>query len=345
MKKLLFLATLIVALGIYNACEKSDKLIDEQSVYVIKPEIYSENGYLVVQNFVTADSLRMLLQNKSLEEQSNWEDQIGFKSAKMFRAQASDKLAGFEVYDDAKRYAEELVEEGYFNMIDSSLCYPFSDYSWDCILNKDGIIKIGDVLYCFQKDAQIAITDGNKKTLNQYLKYPENCDTSLVRVYSYEKLKSTLPTDYGTVKSERMYSEGGGVRWTFYFRYGEKTFLITDAWGNLITVQNGLKYYLYFHKEKKGTFGWRDSKGYFCHQHLSYNLGGNYDSYQGGYSTNFTDMTPAPDYTQINTSELSNVYLDVKEWIFEWPLSPIPSSYPGTANHKQFFLQWETHFS
>ena len=74
-------------------------------------------------------------------------------------------------------------------------------------------------------------------------------------------------------------------------------------------------------------------------------MGGNYDSYQGGYSTNFTDMTPAPDYTQINTSELSNVYLDVKEWIFEWPLSPIPSSYPGTANHKQFFLQWETHFS
>jgi len=51
-----------------------------------------------------------------------------------------------------------------------------------------GIIKIGDVLYCFQKDAQIAITDGNKKTLNQYLKYPENCDTSLVRVYSYESL-------------------------------------------------------------------------------------------------------------------------------------------------------------
>ena len=331
MKKLLFLATLIVALGIYNACEKSDKLIDEQSVYVIKPEIYSENGYLVVQNFVTADSLRMLLQNKSLEEQSNLEDQIGFISAKMFRAQASDKLAGFEVYDDAKRYAEELVEEGYFNMIDSSLCYPFSDYSWDCILNKDGLIKIGNVLYCFQKDAQICVIDGSKKTLNQFLSNPKSCDTSLVKVRTFPKLKSTLPTNYGTVVSKTVYSEGRGVRWTLSFCYGAQTMLVTDAWGNLITIQNGLKYYLYFHKEKKGTFGWRDSKGLFSHQHLSYNLGGNYDPYEGGYSINFTNMTPAPGYTQINYSELSNVYLDVKIWIFEWPLSPIPSSYPGTA--------------
>jgi len=249
----------------------------------------------------------------------------------MFRAQASDKLAGYDDYDNAKRYAEQLVEEGYYNMKDSSLCYPFLDYSWDCILNKDGLIKIGNVLYCFQKDAQICVIDGSKKTLNQFLSNPKSCDTSLVKVRTFPKLKSTLPTNYGTVVSKTVYSEGRGVRWTLSFCYGAQTMLVTDAWGNLITIQNGLKYYLYFHKEKKGTFGWRDSTGLFSHQHLSYNLGGNYDPYEGGYSINFTNMTPAPGYTQINYSELSNVYLDVKIWIFEWPLSPIPSSYPGTA--------------
>ena len=338
MKKLLLCkriltCMLIAFLGIFTACEKSDEIsgTDAQLFNATKPDVYSENGYLVLKDFETADHLRKLLQNKSLEEQFIWENQIGLKSAKMFRAQASDKLAGYDDYDNAKRYAEQLVEEGYYNMKDSSLCYPFLDYSWDCILNKDGLIKIGNVLYCFQKDAQICVIDGSKKTLNQFLSNPKSCDTSLVKVRTFPKLKSTLPTNYGTVVSNTVYSQGRGVRWTLSFCYGAQTMLVTDAWGNLITIQNGLKYYLYFHKEKKGTFGWRDSKGLFSHQHLSYNLGGNYDPYEGGYSTNITNMTPAPDYTQLNYSELSNVYLDVKIWIFEWPLSPIPSSYPGTA--------------
>ena len=336
MKKLLLFAMIIAALGIFNACEKSDELIDqsidEQLLDATKPDVYSENGYLVVKSFEIADSLRLMLQNKSLEEQSIWENQMGLKSAKMFRAEASDKLAGFEDYDNAKRYAEQLVKEGYFNMVDSSLCYPFLDYSLDCILNKDGIIKIGTVLYCFQKDAQISIIDGRENTLSQYLSNPENCDTSVVKVHAYQKLKSTIPTNYGdVVPGIRKYSDGGGVRWTLYFKYGQATIQVPNPSGGLHTVQNGLKYYLYFHKEKKGKFGWRDSKGYFSHQQLSYDMGGNYDPHEGAYFLRYVNLTPASGYTQINYSELSNVYLDVKQWNFTWPLDPIPSSYPGTA--------------
>jgi len=104
-----------------------------------------------------------------------------------------------------------------------------------------------------------------------------------------------------------------------------------DAWGREITVQAGLKYYLYFHEEKKRTFGWGDSGDIFWHQHLSYNLGGNYDPYMGGYCPNHTNMTPDPDYTKVNTTSLANVYLNVSEWYFNGVLSPIPPSYPGTA--------------
>ncbi|MBN2820349.1 MAG: hypothetical protein JXP36_15350 [Bacteroidales bacterium] len=324
-----------ISLSIFNACQKSDELIDQsinaQFIEATRPDVYSENGYLVLQNFESVDSLRMMLQNKSLEEQSNWENQLGLNSAKTFRAQASDKLFGFENLTEAKKYAEELVKVGYFNMADSSLCYPFNDYTWDCILNKNGVIKIGSVLYYFQKEAQISIIDGKIETLNQFLNNPEVCDTTLVKIYPYPTLKSTTPTNYGTVKSITTYSAGGGIRWTLSFCYGQVTMEVLDAWGRRITVQNGLKYYLYFHEQKKKTFGWRDEQDIFFHQHLSYNLGGNYDSYQGGYSTNFTDMTPASSYSQVNTSELSNVYLDVKGWYLNAVLSPIPSSYPGTA--------------
>ena len=104
---------------------------------------------------------------------------------------------------DAKNYANKLVEEGYFTMVDSSLCYPFNNYSWDCILNKKGIIKIGGVLYCFQKDTQITILDGKEETLSQFLNNPADRDTALVKIYSEPKLKSTIPSDYGAVKSTR----------------------------------------------------------------------------------------------------------------------------------------------
>lgn len=333
MKKMMFMAAIAMVLTVFNACTKDELKTpsDEGIAKTSKADVYLENDYLVVKNFEAVDSLKKTLQNKSLEEQSSWENQLGLKSAKIFRAQASDKLAGFTNEQQAETYARELVKEGYFSMRDSSMCYPFYNYSWDCVLNKNGVIKIGDVLYCFQKDAQISIIDGKVKTLNQFLSKPESCDTALVKVYSSPKLKSTTPTNYGEVAWNRIYSAGGGVRWTLSFCYDKVTMNTFDAWGNPITVQIGLHYYLYFHEQKKRTFGWGDSGDIFYHQHLSYNLGGNYDPYQGDYCTNFTNMTPATVYTQVNTTSLANVYLDVYAWLFNGALSPIPSSYPGPA--------------
>jgi hypothetical protein len=334
MKNLMVLAAIAVVLTVFNGCSKDELPMDNkvnEELNSKKADVYLENDYLVVKSFEVVDSLKKTLQNKSLGEQSSWEDQLGLKSAKIFRAQASDKLAEYTNPQQAESYAKELVIEGYFSMRDSSMCYPFYNFSWDCILNKNGVIKIGDVLYCFQKDAQISVIDGKVKTLKQFLSKPESCDTALVKVYSFPRLKSTTPTNYGEYAWNRGYSAGGGVRWTFTFRYDPVTMVMYDAWGNGFTVQIGLKYYLYFHEEKKRTFGWGDSSDIFWHQHLSYNLGGNYDPFQGGNSTNFTNMTPAPGYTQVNTTAYANVYLDVKGWLFNGALSPIPPSYPGTA--------------
>lgn len=332
MKNLMFMAVIAMVLTVFNACTKDELKTtpDEGIAKTDKADVYLENDYLVVKNFEAVDSLQKTLQNKSLEEQSSWENQLGLKSAKTFRDQASEKLAGCKTLQQAETYARELVKEGYFSMRDSSMCYPFYNYSWDCVLNKNGVIKIGSVLYCFQKDAQISIMDGKAKTLNQFLSNPESCDTTLVKVYSFQKLKSTIPTNYGEYAWKREYSAGGGVRWTFTFNYNIVTTEMPVPFGGLITVQTGLKYYLYFHEEKKGLFGWRDSKDIFKYQNLSYNLGGNWDSFQGDYCQNVTKTTPDADYTQLNTSALANVYFTVNQWFFP-AISPIPSSYPGTA--------------
>lgn len=210
----MFMAVIAMVLTVFNACTKDELKTspDEAIAKTGKADVYLENDYLVVKDFEAIDSLKKTLQNKSLEEQSSWENQLGLKSAKTIRAQASDKLAECTTQQQAESYARELVKEGYFSMRDSSMCYPFYNYSWDCVLNKHGVIKIGSVLYCFQKDAQISIIDGKTKTLNQFLSKPESCDTALVKVYSFPKLKSTTPTNYGEVAWNRAYSAGEGVR-------------------------------------------------------------------------------------------------------------------------------------
>lgn len=329
----MFMAAIAMVLTVFNACTKDELPVDKKSSMEMsskKPDVYLENDYLVVKNFEAVDSLKKTLQNKSLEEQASWENQLGLKSAKTFRAQVSDKLGEFQNEADAENYAKELVKEGYFSMRDSSICYPFYNYSWDCILNKNGVIKIGDVLYCFQKDAQISILDGKVKTLNQFLSKPESCDTAIVKVYSLLKLKSTTPTNYGTVKSNTMPSAGGGVRWTLSFCYDKVTSQINVP-GSIdpITVQTGLHYYLYFHEQKHGTFGWRDSRDIFYYQHISYSFGGCKDPYTNVYFGSTSNMTPAPGYSQLNTTSLANVYVDVHGWLFSGALSPIPPSYTG----------------
>ena len=197
MKKFRLLAALAVVLMTLGACQKDElkTIPDERIAKTGKTDVFLENDYLVVKNSEAVDSLKKTLQNKSLEEQLRWESQLGLKSAKTFRAQASDKLAGFTNELQAETYARELVKEGYFSMRDSSMCYPFYNYSWDGVLNKNGVIKIDNVLYCFQKYAQSCVIDGMVETLIKFLRIAKSCDSVLVKVYYFPKLKSTSPTE------------------------------------------------------------------------------------------------------------------------------------------------------
>ncbi|MDP3913041.1 MAG: hypothetical protein Q8R96_04805 [Bacteroidota bacterium] len=330
MKKLMFMAVIAMVLTVFNACTKDElkTIPDEGIAKTGKADVYLENDYLVVKDFETVVSLQKVLQNKSLEEQSSWEDQLGLKSAKMFRSQSSDKLAGFQNQPDAENFIKELIKEGYFSMNDSSMCYPFYNFSWDCVLNKNGVIKIGDVLYCFQKDAQIAIVDGKLKTLDQFLINPESYDTALVKVYSFQKLKSTTPTNYGLVKN--VAQSGSNYRFTLgLFWSMSKTKVFNGA--QWVDVQNGVKYELYFHNETKTAWWWNDNRTYFYHQHISYDIGGNYDSKMKKYFDRLSNST-AGSWYKVNPSQLANVYVDVATWYFGtwYDIGTFPT-YPGAT--------------
>lgn len=333
MKKLvLFAAFMAVSFVFFLACSKEN--LDDVSTGKVElstasGDVYSENGYLVAQSFEDVDSLKSMLQNRSLDEQLAWDNQFGIKSAKIFRAQASDKLGELDNLADAKSYAMDLLEDGYFDMQDSSLCYPFYNYNWDCVLNKDGIIKIDSILYCFKKDRQIAVVDGRLETLNQYLNNPEDCDTALVKVERFMEPKSTIPTNYGQVYKVRTYSSGGGVRYDMILLFNQVNVPYYLATGQKTTIQRAVEYQLYYHEEKKGMFGWRDSKDIFYLKLKEYQLGGNFDPHEGKSWERYTYSEDT--FTKLNSSSLANVYVDIMRWELFYTLSPIPSTYPGTT--------------
>ncbi|BBE17823.1 hypothetical protein AQPE_1980 [Aquipluma nitroreducens] len=325
------MAAIAMVLTVFNACTK-DELKTSPEEGILKAgkivDVYLEGDYLVVKNFGIVDSLKKVLQNKSLEEQSSWENQLGLKSAKTFRAQASDKLAGFQNQVDAENYIKELIKEGYFSMRDSSMCYPFYNFSWDCVLNKNGVIKIGDVLYCFQKDAEIAILDGKSTTLRQFLQNSQGYDQSKVKVIPFQKLKSTTPTNYGLVKN--VAQSGSNYRFTLGLFWSQSIINVFNG-AQWIDVQEGVKYELYYHNETKTSWWWNDNRTYFYRQHISYDMGGNYDPIMQNYFNRVSNYTSGSWYS-VNSSQLANVYVDINTWHFgSWYDIGSFLSYPGAT--------------
>lgn len=325
------MAAIAMVLTVFNACTKDELKTspDEGIAKTGKADVYLENDYLVVKNFEAVDSLKKTLQNKSLEEQASWENQLGLKSAKMLRAQASEKLASYQSQSDAENYIKELIKVGYFSMNDSSMCYPFYNHSWDCVLNEKGVIKIGDVLYCFKKDAEVAILDGSAKTLNLYLSNGNNLDNSKIKLFPFEKLKSTTPTTYGLVKN--INQSTSSKRFTLGLFWEPVWITVKDVYGNDVTVQSGNMYQLYFHNETKSLWWWNDNRTYFYNRHISLDLGGNYDPIKGQNFYRYIDNTAGTFY-QVNSTSLANVYQEVRRWEFgSWYDKGTFPSYPGAT--------------
>lgn len=58
-----------VALTIFNGCQKDELvLIDEQPLAVVKPDVYVENGYLVLKDLNVVDRVMKTLNNMNQEQ-------------------------------------------------------------------------------------------------------------------------------------------------------------------------------------------------------------------------------------------------------------------------------------
>lgn len=260
-----------MGLTVFNACTKdelkeNDYGSKEQTIK--KASVYFENDYLVFKNIETLDSLKKVLSSNGINSQIFREQNKNFISAFDYRSMANDQLMKFTSEDQANHFIQKLINKEYFNSEDSCLTYPFNMISWESILNPQGIVKIGSVLYCFQKDKQICIMDGKKETLESYLKGEVKSDEKNIRVITFASAFQFIRGNNFGQSLNEVVARSGKRKSTISLIY-DAVYMPNDN-----VYVNHAYYEFYFHQQKKSVAWWNDDRTYFHWYPASLQFGG-----------------------------------------------------------------------
>lgn len=297
----MLLSLALSLLVFFNGCERNElenETTEELSAKV-ETDILLENDYLVFSDFESADSVLNLLLNAGYETQLGWEEMLGFVSAKTYRKQICEEMDAISDSIGMLNYVTELAKTGYFNWSDSSVTYPFYNYSWSAILNPDGKVKIGENLYYFDENSQLIVLGGNESRITEFKSGTLDGSEEDVLVYTQARLKMA-GYDFGAeLKSERKYN-GSKKRLTVKLYYQPVTYVYPDY------VVEKVYYQLYYHQEKKSWGSWRDNHTYFHYYPESLQVGED-----TGTPSEWGDPfvgSESKEWHTLNSSELSNVY-------------------------------------
>jgi hypothetical protein len=138
---------------LFSACQ-NDELKTEADSFVIsepKPDVYLENDYLVFKDYATMDSIAKILNQTGINALLNQEKDMGFISARSYRYKKNEEILSMDKLEDFDKAVSTLSNEGYFNMETKCMDFPFDDEFLSPVLNKDGVVKVGGVLYCYDR--------------------------------------------------------------------------------------------------------------------------------------------------------------------------------------------------
>ncbi len=175
MRKFLVFAIVAVALTIFNGCQKSDEqvLIGAQPQAVVKPDVYSKNGFLVFSNQQELSKTLNSLAQMTEKERKLWEGKHSFTSQmSMFHNIINAELKLDEPYENMsdeelknaippaehsaiyyksleKGIIKEYKDSDGSSMYDYSTCAPYLA----SVLNDEGIFMVGDTMYQYTPSA------------------------------------------------------------------------------------------------------------------------------------------------------------------------------------------------
>ncbi|GET35057.1 hypothetical protein PbJCM13498_39200 [Prolixibacter bellariivorans] len=307
MKKIVLLCMAAALSTFFAGCQKDEingQLTDNvQQKSATVPNVYSENGYLVFKNIETLDSIAQVMNQEDSTSQVSWEEYMHFESARTYRAKLNDEIFSTDDYSVFLKKANEAASEGYFNKKDSCMDYPFSNYSWASVLNKDGIVKVGDILYAFSKKGGIAMSKGTPELISLARKGGA-LPTGIEYTQFGNSLKSATINDYRTINDYGKYfkteKRNRKYKLSVYLSYDvikvKRRVYIPDVHDfKDVMLPDGVKYEIYCHQQKKGTFGWRDYQTHLSYKDFAVKIGGNSIP-----EINFT--YPAVNYSDSNPS-------------------------------------------
>ncbi|RIJ49861.1 hypothetical protein D1614_03720 [Maribellus luteus] len=181
MKKLVWFAMVVAGLSIFNACEKSDELTgpnDEKLVVeTVKPDVSSEDGYLVFKNIEAVDSIILLLSRMTTLEIEAWEKSMDIISARSEFEQLFSEYEKLNSYEEFLTFKNKNHEKLKFKDLvadDHSIDYPYATIHFLPVLNNKGLVKIGQSLIKYTKENQILIKNGDINALNNLHKNIED---------------------------------------------------------------------------------------------------------------------------------------------------------------------------
>lgn len=333
MKKFNFLAVMAVVLTLFSACQQEELEVNEPQIAGARedvPDVYTENGYLAFKSTEVADSIAELLNIKSLSDQVDWEKSLNFKSARTYRAELNQEVLDIDEFGDFEKKVQELVKKGYFNLDKSCMDYPFSRETWASILNKDGVLKIGEVLYSFDKTGCVAVHNGTLELLAM-AKRGDKLPDGVESYTSPEDLKSVSLDNFGTYFGERKWNGKHvldvslvyGVILTPKYVYDPRV-----GHHRLVDLPDAVKYELYCHQRVKRWYGWFDANTHLSYKQYATRIGGNYNS-DKGFTYDAVNILNASPSIVTSSNDLANHYIKLYSAIypFSWDfVDPTPPS-------------------
>ncbi|MGE0019129.1 MAG: DUF4848 domain-containing protein [Draconibacterium sp.] len=165
MKKLVLCTMVAMALTIFNGCQKDELVLtDEQPQAVVKSDVYVENGYLAFKNMEAVDSVIQMLDKMTAKEVKEWENKLGFTSAKTYFDpifKEAEQATTIESILAFKKKYQDVLKWNENDLTDYSFDYPFYFTNFVSLMNKNGILKIGKSIFKYNKDNRITIFDGD----------------------------------------------------------------------------------------------------------------------------------------------------------------------------------------
>jgi hypothetical protein len=261
----------------------TDSTVNEQKEQVLSEQkedvILSENGYLIFKDQESYNKISGLLDKMTDNEFISWEKKMGFQSAQTYLSLVKDQIENLKTLDEFKllkqKYSNKLVFEE-----DGSVRLPFYATAWDRVLTVDGVMKIGNKLFKFEKDRELIIKKGDIEDLKDINSLVKDKDRVKEFYPLVEINKSTLKSlQWGTLMGYTIYT-GKGIgdsRLTYSLQlisFNYKGYGVTNP--PVFYTEAGFQFKLDLLQERKGILGWYNNETmYYFHnvsQHIEYYL-------------------------------------------------------------------------